>query len=104
MRIIRQKSRRSRDVDPKQINREIIRKVRRIDNGHRNSAISIHICAHIHLLDTRLRIDAHSARSREAEIRRKSPQASRDEVVVVLQPDERVVASGILRAPPVRVA
>lgn len=102
--VVREVFRSSGDVRTEQVHRELVGKMCRIDDWDCNRAILVDEGTHTDLLHTTLSVDAHRAGTCKAEVRSKGPEPGGDEVVVVLQANQRVVAGRILGAPPVSVA
>ena len=103
--VVRQISTTPRQVaQPTQIHCDILRKMRCIDNRHSNGAIAVDERRDVNVLSVAARIYTHGARTCEAEVASECPKTSGSVVRVTVETDQSVVASCVLRAPPVGVA
>lgn len=125
MLIVSQETRSTRDIDTEQVDRQIVREVRCIDYRNSNCSVRIDIGADVDFFYAALGINADRAWASETEVgcegldRNMSvtgsnitggvgvdtyPESCGNEVIIVLQADQSVVTSRVLRAPPMRVA
>lgn len=104
MTVVRQIRRGRRHVGSEQIDRQVVGEMCRVDHRHRHRAVGVHVRADVHLFHAALGVDPDRARPGETEVRGKSPEAGGNEIFVVLQSDQGVVAGGVLSAPPMSVS
>ena len=91
------------DIDSEQINVEVISVLCLVDDRNGDGAVFVDPGSDGDLLNTALSIDADGTGTGEAEVRGKGPETGGDEVVVVVETDQCVVAGCVLSAPPMDV-
>jgi len=91
------------NIDTKQINVEVVSVLRLVDDRNGDGAVFIDPGSDGDFFHTALSVDADSAGTSEAEVRGKGPETGGDEVVVVVETDQCIVAGRVLRAPPMDV-
>lgn len=97
--VVRQVSRALCDVRSEQVDVQVIRKMCSIDDRNNDRTVLVDVCAHIHFLDGALSLNADGSGASKAEVACESPQAARNEVLIVLEADECVVSRSILATP-----